>query len=241
MNTMHKVIIEKCDTCGLGFESREVLIKHIVDNHTVSGTQEIPRFICKVCNVEVHNNINRDNHICRKPQWACDWCKQELFSSEARKTHICAKHRFKSVEEQLRVQKRSQTECTNGAQCWRAARNRCWFKHSQPVNVFPQQGQGVQGQEGSVQPGLVEPGHGRQGPSQQGQWQTRRRRQGQGWQGQGQQGPGQQEQGQQGQERQRQKQFYCRYQETCFKGAAECSFKHFPVGFHQTNQSQAQQ
>ena len=113
MNTVHKVVTgvveEKCDTCGLAFETREVLIEHIVDNHTVSGTQVIPRFICKVCNVEVHSNNNMENHMCRKPQWGCDWCKQEYYSSEARKNHICGQHRFKSVEEQLRDQKRKQT------------------------------------------------------------------------------------------------------------------------------------
>ena len=43
MNTLHKVVTEKCDTCGLEFESREVLIKHIVENHTAIGTQVISR------------------------------------------------------------------------------------------------------------------------------------------------------------------------------------------------------
>ena len=237
MNTMHKVVTEKCDTCGLEFESREVLIKHIVENHTAIGTQVIPRYICKVCNVEVHSNINKENHMCRKPQWGCDWCKQEFYSTEARKNHICAQHRFKSVEEQLRVQKRLRTECKNGAECWRAANNRCWFKHSQPVNVFPQQGQGEQGH---VQSRQAQPGQGRQDPGQQGPWRTVQRQQRQGQQGQ--QGQGQQGQSGQGQTATPARtQLYCRYQESCFKGAEACRFKHFQVGFHQMNQPQTQQ
>ena len=85
MNTVHRVIAKICDTCGLDFESREVLIKHIVDSHTQINTPIISRFICQVCNVEVHGDMNKDSHMCRKPQWSCDWCKQESYSSETRK------------------------------------------------------------------------------------------------------------------------------------------------------------
>jgi uncharacterized C2H2 Zn-finger protein len=82
---VNQVITEKCDTCGLDFESREVLIKHIVDHHTQANTTIISRFICKVCNVEVHGDLTKNNHMCRKPQWSCTWCKYEFYSSEARK------------------------------------------------------------------------------------------------------------------------------------------------------------
>ena len=34
MNTVHQATIDKCDTCGQEFTNREILIKHIVDNHT---------------------------------------------------------------------------------------------------------------------------------------------------------------------------------------------------------------
>ena len=172
--------------------------------------------------------------MCRKPQWGCDWCKQEFYSSEARKNHICGQHRFKSVEEQLRDQKRKQTECTNGAECWRAARNKCWFKHSQPVNILPQQGQGVQGQQGR-------PGQDQQEPGQRGPWHMvqRQQRQGQGRQGQGQQGQGQGRQGLTATPGR--PELYCRYQESCFKGSEACRFKHFQAGFHQMNQPQTQQ
>ena len=277
INTMHMVETEKCDTCGHDFENREVLIKHIVDNHTDANTEKcdtcghvfenrevlikhivdihtkakttiIPRFICKVCNVEVHGDLNMNSHMCRKPQWGCDWCKQEFYSSEARKNHICEKHRFKTVDEQLRARKRSQTECTNGTSCFRAARNRCWFKHSQPINVIPQQGQGVQVQQGQRQEHVSQEhgqngqeqhsqGHHGQGQHGQGQWRQGQRRQGQRRQGHQGQGQGHQVQGQASSAR---PQLYCRFQERCFKGEA-CEFKHFQVGFHVTDQPQNQQ
>ena len=120
INTMHMVKMEKCDSCGLEYQSREELVKHIVDNHTQQGTQIIQRHVCKVCNVEVHGNNSRDNHICRQPQWHCDWCKEQFYSSEARKNHICVKHRFKTVGEQLTARKRSNIECRNGTECSRA-------------------------------------------------------------------------------------------------------------------------
>ena len=215
------------------------MIKHIVENHTQATSTVISRFICKVCNVEVHGDTTKNNHMCRKPQWSCTWCKHEFYSSEARKNHICEKHQFKTVDEQLRARKRSQTECINGTGCWRAARNKCWFKHSQPLNSLSQQGQGQQGQ------GQQGQAHQRQGLQEQGQ-------PGQGHQGQVQQlqhgswQQGQPGQGHQGQLRQGQSvggarpQLYCRFQERCFKGEA-CKFKHFQVGFHQTNQPQNQQ
>ena len=102
------------------------------------------------------------------------------------KNHICNKHKFKTVDEQLMARKRSQTECTNGVGCWRVARNKCWFKHSLPINVSLQQGQGVQGQQrqghriqvqqGQVQRGQVQPGRGQKGQGHQGQgWQGNQR------------------------------------------------------------------
>ena len=75
INTMHMVKAEKCDSCGLKYKNKEDLIKHIVDSHTQHGTQIIPRHVCKICNVEVHGDSSRDEHMCRKPQWNCDWCK----------------------------------------------------------------------------------------------------------------------------------------------------------------------
>ena len=42
MNTKHSANKNKCDSCGQDFESKEVLITHIVENHTNKGTQVIP-------------------------------------------------------------------------------------------------------------------------------------------------------------------------------------------------------
>ena len=219
MNTVHMVITEKCDTCGLEFQNREVLIKHIVDNHTQKSTHIISRFICKVCNVELHGEMNKESHMCRKPQWGCDWCKQEFYSSEARKNHICDKHKFKTVDEQLRARRRSQTECNNGVDCWRAARNKCWFKHSLPINIFPQEGHSVYVQQERVQERQVQPDSAHRGQLQEGQGHPGQRRQEQQRdQGQGQPGAG------------ARPQLYCRFQEICFKGDA-CKFKHFQLGF----------
>ena len=85
INTMHITKTEKCDNCGMEYQSREELIKHIVEIHTNQGVNIIQRHICKVCNVELNGDNNRDTHICRKPEWCCTWCKKEFYSSEAKK------------------------------------------------------------------------------------------------------------------------------------------------------------
>ena len=79
INTVHMAKTEECDTCGDRLLSREELIKHIVDNHSQQRPQIIQRHICKVCNIEVHGDKYRDDHLCRKPEWSCGWCKQEFF------------------------------------------------------------------------------------------------------------------------------------------------------------------
>ena len=230
MNTMHSIKAEKCDSCGQEFQSREELIKHIVDTHTKQGTAVIPRHICKVCNIEVHGDINRDNHICRKPQWCCDWCKEEFYSSEARKTHICQQHRFKTVDEQLNARRRSNIECSNGPECWRASLGKCWFKHSQRVNILSQQQQGQQQQGHQGRQG----NQGRQGQQSHGQ------REQQEQEGQGQDWQFQQRHGRRGQRQQGQGQLYCRFQERCFKGEF-CKYKHFEQNFQINSQSQNNQ
>ena len=139
LNTNHNEDKEKCVSCGKEFDNREVLIKHIVDHHTVNGIHVINRHICKVCKVEVHGEAARDNHVCKKPEHKCSYCKMSLYTTEARQNHICEKHEVKTVEEQLLSLKRKNTECRNGPSCYRAIRNRCWFKHSQLVNALPQE------------------------------------------------------------------------------------------------------
>ena len=102
-------------------------------------------------------------------QNTCSYCKMIFHSTEARQNHICESHEFKTVDEQLRTLKRKNTECRNGPNCYRAMRNRCWFKHSQSVNVLPQE---VQGRMDQVRRQGSE-----QGPGQdQGQWQSQGRR-----------------------------------------------------------------
>ena len=140
----------------------------------------INRHICKACKVEVHGEAARDNHVCKKPEHTCSYCKMSFHSTEARQNHICEKHEFKTVEEQLRSLKRKNTECRNGPNCYRAMQNRCWFKHSQLVNVLPQQ---VQEQVVTVRPQQLQQVRrqvSEQGLGQdQGQWQRQARRQGQ--------------------------------------------------------------
>ena len=215
INMKHKSTSEKCDSCEKDFETKEVLIKHIVEHHTKKGHQIIPRHICQICNVEVHGDATRDNHQCRKPQHTCSFCKVDFYSNEARKNHICSDHEFQTVAEQIRAQKRKQTECTHGPNCYRAQRNRCWFKHSQPINVLPHRVQVPGDQQGQVQQAS------RQGHNQRDQEQQR----------QGQQRQGQLGQGQQGQEQeQRRKNTECRRGSSCFRLANNtCWFKHSEV------------
>ena len=141
MNTKHKASKDKCDSCGQEFENKEILIKHIVDNHTVGGTHGIPRHICSVCNVELHGEEAKNKHSCRKPQASCSFCKESFYSQEARGKHICVQHPYKTVDEQVRASKRKTTECRHGADCYRASFGKCWFKHTDPILVSPHRGQ----------------------------------------------------------------------------------------------------
>ena len=102
INIKHNEGREKCVSCGKTFENRDVLIKHIVDNHTVNGIYVINRHICKVCQIEVHGEAARDNHMCKKPEHTCGYCKMSFHSTEARQNHICESHELKTVDEQLR-------------------------------------------------------------------------------------------------------------------------------------------
>ena len=253
MNTKHNTSKDKCDSCGSEFDNKENLIKHIVDNHTVMGTHVIQRHICKICNVEVHGEEAKNNHNCRKPTSTCSFCKQSFYSQEARVNHICDQHAYKSVAEQLRALKRKTIECTHGIDCYRARLGKCWFKHTQPIQVFPHGGQGHQQvDQGQVQQTPPQ-GHVQQQNQGQEQWHVQGRHSRQGQQGlQGQQG--QQEQiRQQGHQRNLRQQgprqghngnmnpvLYCRFQERCYKGQG-CQFKHFGQGFLQTIQNQNQQ
>ena len=245
INTTHGAVKDKCDSCGQDFESRESLITHIVEYHTVNGTHVIQRHVCKICNVEVHGAEAKNNHMCRKPQDTCSFCKASFFSQEAKREHMCGEHPFKSVEDQLLARRRKATECRNGVECYRASRGRCWFKHSQPVKMVPQGVQGRQQEPERQQGQGLQLGPGwQQGPrrdQQQGPWQDHQQgprqdqQQGQ-WRVQGRQG---QRQGQ-GQGNTRKQELYCRYQETCYNAQA-CRFKHFNQGFLQTAQGQNNQ
>ena len=268
INTAHMPKKDKCDSCGQEFENKSTLIEHIVEKHTVKGTQIIQRHVCKVCNVEVHGEESKNNHMCRKHMDACSFCKKKFYSREAMQEHICSMHPFKSVDDQLLANKRKTVECNHGVDCYRARRGRCWFKHSLPVNMIPHgvQGQLQQGEQqgqvqqqghlqGRVQQQVQQQGHpqGRvqQQGHHQGQVQQQQQVQQQGhsqaqWQGQ-QQDQGEQGQGQWHQQKGRRRgqannstrsQQYCRYQETCFKGPQACNFKHIQQNFLQVNQSQ---
>ena len=197
INTTHMPKKDKCDSCGQEFENKTTLIEHIVEKHTVKGTQIIQRHVCTVCNVEVHGDEAKSNHICRKHVDTCSFCKKKFYSREAIQEHICSDHPFKSVDEQLLARKRKTVECSHGADCYRARRGRCWFKHSLPVNMTPQGGQGEQMGLGQQQ-GL-HPGQGQHQGRQQGQGQQQGPQQGQGQQQGPQQGQGQQQGHPQGQ------------------------------------------
>ena len=228
INTKHVVVKEKCVSCGKDFETRKILIKHIVENHTVNGIHVINRHVCKICKVEEHGEAARDGHQCKKPEHTCSYCKMSFYSIEARQNHICESHELKTVDEQLRALKRKNTECRNGSNCYRAMYNRCWFKHSQQVNALPHKGQGQmpiarpqnghhQGQLHQQAPQQVQ----EQGPGQvQEQWQRQGRRQGQ-WQA-------------------NRPQFYCKWQMRCTKGHS-CKFLHIESVFQLRNQASKQQ
>ena len=132
----------KCITCNGEFGNRDLLVKHIADNH-IQSHNIINRHICGVCNVEVHGNNARDNHICRRPEHKCSFCQKNFYSQEARRNHICPAHQFKTMDQQVKTIERKNTPCRWGETCYRAARGRCWFKHSALLNTIPPQGQGV--------------------------------------------------------------------------------------------------
>ena len=234
INTKHMVVNEKCVSCGKEFATREVLIKHIVDHHTVNGIHMINRHVCKTCKVEVHGEAARDSHLCKKPEHSCSYCKMSFYTTEARQNHICERHEFKTVDEQLRALKRKNTECRNGPNCYRAMYNRCWFKHSQQVNTLPHNGHGQSAparpphaQHQGQHPGQLH----QQAPQQvlehgpgyvQDQWQRQGRRQGQ------------------RQANRDRPQFYCKFLDRCTKGQS-CQFLHIELGFQLRNQTSNQQ
>ena len=242
MNTVHQATIDKCDTCGQEFTNREILVKHIVDNHTNIGIQQggwkkvqyyekrgqqqqhgqwLPKHKCQQCqyetnsqnelefhietlhhngnarnwchrcNIEVNRENTRERHICRMPDFdtenTCNFCKAEVISTEAKQNHVCEQHPFKTVSQQNREKRRPHIECNNGIECWRAKLGKCWFKHSNIVNVLPhqEQRQMVEARTNSARPPL-----------------------------------------------------YCKYQDQCFKGQQLCRFKHINQDFLQSNQSQ---
>ena len=104
----------------------------------------IARHWCYRCNIEVNWDNTVENHICRMPNYdpenKCNFCKVDLFSSVDKQNHVCEQHPNKTVDQQRKEIKRKNTECTHGVHCFRAAKNRCWFKHSQSLNSLPQQG-----------------------------------------------------------------------------------------------------
>ena len=238
INTTHMTKKAKCDSCGQEFVNKSTLIEHIVEKHTVKGTQIIQRHVCKVCNVEVHGDEAKSNHICRKHLDACSFCKKKFYSREAIQEHICSEHPFKSVDEQLLARKRKTVECSHGAHRYRARVGRCWFKHSLPVNMTPHGGQDEQRGQGQQQ-GLLQ-GHGQgqqQGHPQglhQGHHLGQEQQQGQG-QMQGQQGQWKQQTGPRRGQISNRSELYCRYQEKCHKGPQTCTFKHMQQGFRQEN------
>ena len=91
------------------------------------------------------NNSNRTSFLhvtCVKKANQCYYCKVELFSSQDKQHHVCEQHHYKTVDQQRKDIKRKNTDCTHGDNCFRKAKNRCWFKHSQPINLLPHQEQG---------------------------------------------------------------------------------------------------
>ena len=65
----------------------------------------------------------------------------EIFSMEGKQNHDCEQHPHKMIDQQKREIKRRNTECTHGVHCFKAAKNKCWFKHFQSLNQLPHQGQ----------------------------------------------------------------------------------------------------
>ena len=129
----------KCQGCRYETNSQHELEFHKGTMHQQTGV------ICHRCNTEIDENNTMENHMCRlpgdDPENTCNFCKNQFNSREEKRKHICQHHRFKTVEQQRREKSRANTECNNGADCWRAKRRMCWFKHSQPLNTTPHMGQ----------------------------------------------------------------------------------------------------
>ena len=53
MNEKHKEILRKCDTCGQEFETREILVQHIIEQHRQTKTTNIS----PVINTEMDKKI----------------------------------------------------------------------------------------------------------------------------------------------------------------------------------------
>ena len=130
----------KCQQCAYKTNTENELAFHNESMHQ----QVISRNWCHRCNIEVDWGNIIDKHICRMPQYdpknKCNFCKVDLFNINEKTHHICEQHPHKTVDQQRKRIKRRNTECTHGANCFRATKNRCWFKHSQPLNSLPHQG-----------------------------------------------------------------------------------------------------
>ena len=132
----------KCHDCRYVTNSQNELEYHKETVHQQTSSY------CYRCKTKMDKNNTIENHMCRLPgddsDNTCNFCHKQFYSTEEKRKHICQHHRFKTVEQQRREKKRANTECTNGADCWRAKRNMCWFLHSQPLNISSHlvQGQG---------------------------------------------------------------------------------------------------
>ena len=142
----------KCQHCTYETNLQNELEFHKETMHQ----QGYARNWCYRCNVEVTWENTSKKHICRMPNHdsenTCNFCKVELFSSDAKENHICEQHPFKTVSQQEREKSRMDIECTNGAGCWKAKHNKCWFRHSQQVIILPHQEQ-VQRQDARTRSG----------------------------------------------------------------------------------------
>ena len=244
------VIENKCDICSSEFQSRELLIKHIADSHVLNNNVT-NRHICVRCNVEVHGDETRDNHMCRIPQYQCNGCKVKLFSKEAHYNHICPLHPSKSVDQQVRELNRRYTLCKWGDECSRLSRGMCGYKHlislassSHEVqhgseNPWTQQGRRHGGHQGGQQQRAGTRGGGLQGAG--GRQQGARQQQDE-HQGAVQQGPRQQRASQQEQRTGNESRpaLWCHFQDRCNRKES-CRFQHFDQGFLQRSLGQTHQ
>ena len=134
----------KCQVCGYETNSQNELKFHNECMHQQAVNK------CFRCNIELNEYNTKENHTCRLPQDdqenTCNFCKNQFVSRKEKMDHICKNHLFKTVDQQRREKQRASIECNNGPSCWRAARNKCSFKHSEQVSLLPHMGQ-RQGQE----------------------------------------------------------------------------------------------